>query len=189
MNYLIKLTPHKHFFFSPNSGSELGNKSNYYKESLFFPQQTTILGFLRHQLLIQNKLITPFEKAISVKNHSIATELIGTESFNGKLHQTFGCINSISPVTIIDGKGKLLHLHKKEWANDTKDAENPVKKTIFNFQPSYLANLNPFDFKENVSLSPLKNYKYKDKFKEIFISDFGEKYTFKDIFKNYLKCG
>lgn len=93
--YQIKLTPVDTFFFGGEK-HDSNEKANYFVESNCYPQQTTILGFLRYLLLLKNELIG---------TNKIKTEgesFIGKESFDYNKHdQTFGKINSISPLYFI----------------------------------------------------------------------------------------
>jgi len=87
--YLIQLKPLGKFFF----GGEI-NPANplYYSKSLNLPQQTGLIGFIRHQLLIQNGLIV--EGTTDWEN---ADRLIGTKSYrieDGKFE--LGAIKRIS---------------------------------------------------------------------------------------------
>ncbi len=52
--YEIRLIPYHNYCFNPGKGARLGNKQEYYKTSQELPQQSTVLGLLRHQLLYQN---------------------------------------------------------------------------------------------------------------------------------------
>jgi len=94
--YQIKLTPVDTFFFGGEK-HDSNEKANYFVESNCYPQQTTILGFLRYLLLIKNDLIG---------TNKIKTEgepIIGNESFDYNNHdQTFGKIGSISPLYFIN---------------------------------------------------------------------------------------
>ena len=58
--YIVKLTPHDKFFFGGEKNFGQKEKkdddtsiTNYFVKSNYFPQQTGVLGFVRHQLLLQ----------------------------------------------------------------------------------------------------------------------------------------
>ncbi len=58
MRYLIKLTPVDQFFFGGNiTFGENKATQNYLVRSEKYPQQTTLLGMLRYQLLKTNSLL------------------------------------------------------------------------------------------------------------------------------------
>ncbi len=100
--YLIKFKPVDLFFFGQENKyrRRLENgkekfEADYYQESAYFPQQTTILGALRYLLLQENG-------QIPVQDFSKAEKLIGKQSFtmsNSPLD--FGVIKSLSPVFIV----------------------------------------------------------------------------------------
>ena len=50
--YFVTLTPRQLFFF----GGEQGETADYYLKGSFIPQQTALLGLVRHQVLLQNRL-------------------------------------------------------------------------------------------------------------------------------------
>lgn len=86
--YLVKLTPLSPFFF----GGEQGETADYYLKGSLFPQQTALLGLIRHQLLIQNNMLTNGVIADKAK----AAALIGAESFQYDKQQSFGTIHHLS---------------------------------------------------------------------------------------------
>ena len=95
--YLVKLKPIEHAFLGGEQTFNQGDQTNYLVRSRWLPQQTRILGFIRHQLLIQNGAM-PLRK-----NRKVAKMLIGPESFClDKKDQQFGAIESISPLFIVD---------------------------------------------------------------------------------------
>lgn len=113
--YLVKLKPVEAFFFGGErvfsfyeEGTEL--KNNIIK-SREFPQQTSILGMIRKEILVLNKCIK--EKwNYNAKEKEENIKLIGEKSFNLiDENEDFGIINSISPVFIIEetkGSDKFL---------------------------------------------------------------------------------
>lgn len=110
--HLITLRPLDKFFFGSENtfNTADGGKSNYLVASRYFPQQTTLLGMLRLELLLQNGLLA--EVTDTLKNKPAATALIGnsgfslyhaiksnyTEKVNG-----WGVIQNISPVFLQNG--------------------------------------------------------------------------------------
>jgi len=114
--YLVKLTPHSTFFFGGEStfGGKDGTGANYLVKSNYWPQQTGILGLIRHQLLIQNKLLTDNK----INNKESAAQLIGEESFKVGNTFKFGAIQSISPVYIASDKEDYLFPANKQYQWD-----------------------------------------------------------------------
>jgi CRISPR-associated protein Cmr3 len=103
--YLITLTPEGKFFFGNEKTFDSINGSNYFVKSNYFPQQTGILGLIRHQLLIQNNCIP-----INSGNSAKAEKLIGPHSFRIQENiLDFGAINSISPVLIYSEEQGFLY--------------------------------------------------------------------------------
>ncbi|MDH7903370.1 type III-B CRISPR module-associated protein Cmr3 [Porphyromonas gingivalis] len=146
--YLIKLTPLDKFFFGQKKTFGDDN-ANYFVYSSHFPQQTTLLGLLRYQLLqIAGEEVFKDNK---IQDEHKAGELIGKQSFSPfvKDKLQFGIIQSLSPVFIIDKKEKdekeyflpvgrrfqkeeedlyeLLHLSCKEGCPPTFDEYKPKK--------------------------------------------------------------
>jgi CRISPR-associated protein Cmr3 len=98
-NYLVTLTPLGNFFFGGQKRTEVEKEKDYYIKSLYFPQQTVILGMLRHELLIRNHLFP-----LNNSNREQAVQLIGESSFDpGNPDQDFGVIRELSPVFIRKG--------------------------------------------------------------------------------------
>ncbi|KAF5066213.1 CRISPR-associated protein [anaerobic digester metagenome] len=117
-NFLIKLTPLTPYFFGGENTFGDG-KINYFARSNYLPQQTTILGMLRHQLLVQNNLIgtDPID--------SDWKSLIGEDSFqkkDGKFISDFGIINKISPVFLADEKSYYI-TQSLDWAYSINESK------------------------------------------------------------------
>lgn len=98
--YLLGLKPLGSFFFGGEVTFGDGENINYLVKSNFFPQQTTILGMLRKEMLIQKGYLGMTDKGEVLKANKKEIEmLIGPESFDiNKKDQDFGVINKISPV-------------------------------------------------------------------------------------------
>ena len=98
--YLLVLKPLGSFFFGGEVTFGDGENINYLVKSNFFPQQTTILGMLRKEMLIQKGYLGITNKGEILKAGKKDVEaLIGPESFNiTKTDQDFGVIKKISPV-------------------------------------------------------------------------------------------
>jgi CRISPR-associated protein Cmr3 len=118
---LIKLTPLDTFFFGGETTLGEGEGRNYFAHSNYFPQQTTLLGMLRQQILIQNDNkkeginIYP----ITTDNSKKASDWVGETSFNLEEHeQTFGKILKLSPVFMMKGGDKYF-LRSKEFIEKT----------------------------------------------------------------------
>ncbi|MEO1808058.1 MAG: type III-B CRISPR module-associated Cmr3 family protein [Bacteroidota bacterium] len=96
----IRLYPLGNFFFGGENYSDSTRKAFYYQTSLDVPQQTSLMGLIRYQLLLQNNLL-PIPKSGSNIN---VVQLIGSESFDPGVRgsQVFGAIQKISPLYLIN---------------------------------------------------------------------------------------
>ncbi len=100
--YLITIKPLEPYFFGGEQTFGEGDDANYYAVSLSLPQQTTLMGMLRKEILVQSNLFK-FDYSYSFDEKLKINELIGERSFDiqkisteGK--QSFGIIEKISPV-------------------------------------------------------------------------------------------
>lgn len=108
MIYKIKLKPLNPYFFGIEEVAELGNKRNFYLKSSIFPQQTSILGMLRYQILAQNGKLYPYGEREDMKR------LIGCQSFAMNYSKGYGAIKKISPVQLCNGDN-IYFLRNKEY--------------------------------------------------------------------------
>ena len=108
--YKVTLTPLDWFFFGGEQTFDNGVTQSFIARSMRFPQQTTLLGMVRYQLLKQNNLLLigneDYDKTIASKMET----LIGKDSFDIEAQdiQSFGKIKSISPVFIQIGGHQLV---------------------------------------------------------------------------------
>lgn len=108
--YKVTLTPLDWFFFGGEQTFDNGITQSFIARSMRFPQQTTLLGMVRYQLLKQNNLLLTGNEE---KDKSIVSDmetLIGKDSFDieTKDTQSFGKIKSISPAFIQIGGHQLV---------------------------------------------------------------------------------
>lgn len=105
-DYLIKLLPLTPYFFGgENTFGE--DSTNYFVRSNYLPQQTTLLGFLRYELLLQNDLLGSDPGAYG----SPWKSLIGNESFSildSDEVPDFGAIVKLSPLFLTNGSEHFL---------------------------------------------------------------------------------
>jgi len=171
--YLVKLTPHNKFFFGGEKTFDSARGSNYMVKSNYFPQQTGILGLIRHQLLIQNQCM-PLNR-----NRGKAKKLIGKHSFtiqNKPLD--FGAIQKISPVFICRDKEFFFPANKEyQWDDEKKEFTfrkytNTVKGNAYQnsafipFLEGYNAKDGLLDLLVNKDLSIKKYYDFDEENKE-----------------------
>ncbi len=125
--YLIKLYPTGPFFFGGETTFGAGLRRNYLARSEDLPQQTTLLGLLRYQLLAQNK-------QIPIADKQVAENLIGPASFRVEDGTNFGLINALSPVFLMKGE-TAYRLNPVDDAIFLKADETDPKKKILHRKP------------------------------------------------------
>ncbi len=154
--YLIKLRPLDKFFFG--TGKEFGiDNQNYFIESAYFPQQTSVLGMLRYELLKNADKETFNDNKI--QSSEKATELIGESSFIANGENDFGKIHAISPVFLMKGKDWLFPQSKEYQKQEdvkTEDCQKQNKDKAqfdfleFSFEKD-LPNLNGYEPKKGIA--------------------------------------
>lgn len=106
----IWLQPLGKFFFGGESSFKEGNeetrRSTYVLHSRYFPQQTSALGLVRNQLLLQNGLLR--DNSCRIYNRSEAAKLIGNRGFTLNRDNEYGIIKRISPVYIANESGQSI---------------------------------------------------------------------------------
>ena len=102
--YLIKLYPIERFFFGSDQTFGKDNE-NYFVRSVYFPQQTTLLGTLRYYLLQQNDKMNEYGKT-----NPDGKRLIGNMGFDAEIKADvdFGIIKKLSPVFITGPDGEYM---------------------------------------------------------------------------------
>jgi len=139
---LVTFTPINRFFF----GGSYSFEDSFYAESLKFPQPTTVLGCIRHTILVQNGILSPIAiidpKTITEKLGDRGKELTGSSMINGldDTDDNFGIIEKISPTFIVKFKDNEIEdflfpvsadvVIKKE---DSKEKEDKISLTCFKY--------------------------------------------------------
>lgn len=117
--YKIQLTPLGKFFFGGEivlggDGAQDERQRSYLVHSEYFPQQTSVLGMLRENLLRENNLL--LNKNSSSQQRTDAAQIVGKTGFGiqiagNKAASTnpngFGAIKYLSPVFLEDDKGNV----------------------------------------------------------------------------------
>lgn len=108
---LITLRPLQPYFFG---GEETfgppGESSNYFAKSRKLPQQTTLLGMLRYELLAIKGWLNNNEK-------EKGNALVGEKSFDG-ITKDFGIIEGLSPLFLMKEEDAYLPLPKAHFYDD-----------------------------------------------------------------------
>jgi len=188
--YLITLTPHEKFFFG---GERTFGDTNahYLVISRYFPQQTALLGLLRHQLLVQSNDPQIFADN-KIQDPQLAKKLIGEKSFtiNGKFD--FGKIKSLSPVFITrnldDTKEYYFPANREYVCKKEYDKECHKDEEWLKVEPQ-LANDKDGKQLNGKPLIKLNNYNPKYEMPDLLINRNGEKFRYKDIFVEHKQVG
>lgn len=177
--YLLGLKPLGSFFFGGEVTFGDGENINYLVKSNFFPQQTTVLGMLRKEMLIQKGYLSMTGKGEILKTGKKEVEaLIGPESFDiTKVDQDFGVINKISPV--------FLYKSDSSW-----------KKSFFSVAPKDFGlefvkapGKACFNLKQKEHVPFMKNYNPQTGLADFFINGACEQILFKDMFMPVARIG
>lgn len=154
--YFIKLTPLQLFFF----GREQNEMADYFIKGNFLPQQTALLGLIRHQVLLQNNLITNNK----INNDIEAVKWIGAKGFEyNDREQKFGKIISLSPLHLVRTENKIEKLflpYHQPYVNSIKKLDNNYYLPDYDPKNDYPDIWKSIDKKE--TLSNCKNEIYEE---------------------------
>jgi CRISPR-associated protein Cmr3 len=109
MIYKISLKPLGSFYFGgDNKFNDVrtaadARRDTYLLRSRMYPQQTSLLGLIRNQLLLQNGLLT--DNSAKISDQETAKLLIGVTGFQLNADRAYGVIERISPVFFSDADG------------------------------------------------------------------------------------
>ncbi|GAA0182525.1 type III-B CRISPR module-associated Cmr3 family protein [Clostridium sediminicola] len=129
--YIVTLKPIGSFFFSGEKSFKYDeSKKNYFARSNKFPQQTSILGMIRKELLIREGLFKEDGKYENKDKNKIY-KLIGKNGFEvGIVKEKIGVIKNLSPVFIRDGKKYYISIPKDHKKKDDKKEKNSIYTPI-----------------------------------------------------------
>ncbi|MBL7786759.1 MAG: hypothetical protein JNM36_12695 [Chitinophagales bacterium] len=175
--YLIVLRPLSPFFFGGEN--TFGNDNeNYLVKSNYYPQQTTLLGLIRYQLLHEAGLLLNINQAITDIDKAKAKELIGSKSFGVNdtySKNDFGNIDCLSPVFLHDPD-----TNKDYWIAPFNRSYQP--STITDWQLQVEAD-------NTIRLISHKEYTAKEKLTHYIVGCGGERKTYEDMFTAVEKIG
>ena len=165
MKYLVRLKPLKPYFFgSENSFSkdDIRDESRYFAKSLLFPQQTTIIGMLRKELLRATNCLSIHKKGewVDKEQYHKAVEYTGKgDVFAGNL----GIINSISEVFLLNEDEFIF---KAENDRELNPKKTDIKVSLNGFIRDFIDfGINPKNYENNLYISNKNSYKFDDIFK------------------------
>ena len=101
MKYLIMLEPIETFFFG---GDRTFGNDSYIAFSRRFPQQTALLGMIRREILLEEKVLIRDKEKEKIVNKIKKEILVGKDEFSmDKNEKDYGMINYISEVFLYNG--------------------------------------------------------------------------------------
>jgi CRISPR-associated protein Cmr3 len=108
--YQVRLRPLSKYFFGGERFFDENDGVFYFEKSREFPQQTSILGMLRYQLLLEEGLLKQTLAGVRIDSAMVqdAQSLIGESSFDARPSNSFGKIKGMSPLAIVDNQGEMF---------------------------------------------------------------------------------
>ena len=190
--YLVTLTPHNKFFFGGEKTLGTDNQ-NYLVESRYFPQQTSVLGFIRYQLLVQSNDDKIF-KNNKIQDDGKAKKLIGKSGFTIGNTTGYGKIKSLSPVFIVDKNAgnngdKFYFPGNKEYQTQKKYEDNCILKEENVFVEPVKINNNQKQLETGKPLIKLEKYDPKFDLYDFLLNKKGDRKTYDEIFTEHKQVG
>jgi len=189
--YLVTLTPHDKFFFGGEKTLGTDNQ-NYLVESRYFPQQTSVLGFIRYQLLVQSTGGIFVDNEI--KKQDDAKKLIGPSGFTIGSTKGYGKIKSLSPVFVVNKNAgnnddKFYFPGNKEYQTQKKydDKCNLKEEDVF-VEPVKINN-NQKQLNTGKPLIKLEKYDPKFDLYDFLLNKKGDRKTYDEIFTEHKQVG
>jgi CRISPR-associated protein Cmr3 len=120
MTKLIELKPLTDFFFGGEATFGQDANRHYFVRSNLWPQQTSLLGMLRYELLKSEPDV--FDLAQDrVTNKAEAAELIGLHGFDGSHDEAFGIIEALSPVFLLSPDDTPYFLRNRAYLEESQE--------------------------------------------------------------------
>lgn len=111
ITYLVTLRPTGNFYFGGERHFSFKGQKNYLVNSNLFPQQTSVLGMLRYELLRNAGLLNGVDKTAEAL-------LIGKTGFNSENTGSYGIIQSLSPVFLYEQQRQEAYITRgSNWQN------------------------------------------------------------------------
>jgi CRISPR-associated protein Cmr3 len=178
---LITLSPTGHYFFGGETTFGNGEERNYFAHSNPLPQQTTLLGMLRYELLRLNNALS-----IKGKIPDKAITIVGEKGFEyTESSPNFGCISSLSPLFLWNETEKQAYFKmSKEKIAVKENSNDSIITQICLESDNKILKYHLPDATES------QNYSAKHEFIEYWISTKGATKKGDDIFgKSLTKVG
>jgi CRISPR type III-B/RAMP module-associated protein Cmr3 len=149
----VTIKPVEHYFFgTENRRSD--DTQNYFLYSFPYPQQTTLLGAMRHLVLLAYHKANPKENLLDEKGNIsdkiLAGKLIGDTGFRIGHKGSYKKINSISELMLFDGKTVLLPAEQRKNSESKPSTFEKVEGTTFfnGSKVEFIPRLEGYDPKE-----------------------------------------
>jgi len=149
----VMIKPIEHYFFgTENRRSD--DTQNYFLYSLPYPQQTTLIGAMRHLVLLAYHKANPDEVLLDEKGNIfdriLAGKLIGDTGFRMGIESNFKKINSISELMLFDGNSVLLPAEQRKDSESNPSVFDEIEGTTFfnGSQVEFIPRLEGYDPKE-----------------------------------------
>jgi CRISPR-associated protein Cmr3 len=125
--YLVTLQPTGNFYFGGERHFSFSGEKNYLVKSNPFPQQTTLLGMLRYELLRTAGLLNG-KAGLTPDQTKQQQDLIGAKGFATDNSDGYGIIRQLSPVFLYERNSGKGFLHRGNAWQEGK-AIYPIKES------------------------------------------------------------
>ena len=130
----VTIKPVEHYFFgTENRRSD--DTQNYFLYSLPYPQQTTLIGAMRHLVLLAYHKEKPKENLLDEKGNIydkiLAGKLIGDTGFRIGYEGNYGRVNSITGLMLFDGKTVLMPAEQRKDSESKPSTFEEIEGTTF----------------------------------------------------------
>lgn len=142
--YLVKMLPLGGYFFGGEKNFGLDVNTDYLVRSRLLPQQTTLLGMIRQQLLTVNNLLKNPEGNQPIKKKKAAAELIGNTGFRVGSNAGFGIIEEISSI-FISKEGERFYPAPYDFDCSWEKIENAGSFSLSGKDRNFIPVLKGFD--------------------------------------------
>ncbi len=149
----VTIKPVEHYFFGTENRRSDATQ-NYFLYSLPYPQQTTLIGALRHLALLAYHKSNPKENLLdekgNISDRILAGTLIGDTGFRIGYERKYGKINSISELMLFDGNFVLLPAEQRKDSKSKPSTFEKIEGTSFlnGSKVEFIPRLEGYDPKE-----------------------------------------
>lgn len=205
MTKLIELTPLTDFFFGGEATFGQEANRHYFVRSNLWPQQTSLLGMLRYELIKSEPRAFDLVQDMII-NKAEAAALIGLHGFDGTHDEAFGIIEGLSPVFLLSPDNSPYFLRSRAYLEESQETfieetskpENNFRSMNLLGNTSVISDTGYRLMRRKAIGSAAESYDGKIQFEEILLSmggdtlpvyhDFGDKDS-KGVFVRVFKTG